>query len=403
MNPRITRPEATYSIKDYTLTVTLLEHLSEAVFLLDSQGLIEYANGPALHLLGLPFESVRQRSIDDFIVQVQDESLLGNDSLKTTERIKLYPINDQEALIQSPSRLIPVIIACNQIPASAESHSYYLLTAKDLSHRRETEFEMQSDQVLSIYRNRLKTISSLSLSLLHSLTQPLMALQLQTELFQKNYANVLSATSGGMHRLDEISQSIKKINDILDGIREFARWSLEEHLVWIDLQDIFKRAQSLLSYEIEYHKIELHINIAEDFPRLFVYPILLTEAIFNLLKNAVEAHQDWDDQGTGKKISLAGIVGQHHWVEIVVEDNAPAIPSEHRSKIFKPYFTTKNGHEHAGLGLTVAQKIFGTLGGDLSYYSTGCNHNAFRGRLPVSWSDERNTLQNLIEFHHHHR
>lgn len=397
----VIQSEGKHSLQDYALTVTLLEHMSDAIFLLNSQGQIEFANSASLNMLDYPMDSIRGHSISDFIVEIEDDYLLGRTVLGVTEWIKHLPFDDLEAIMQGKERLIPVIVSCHPITDDTEKATYFLFSAKDMSRHREAEFELQSDQILSIYRNRMKTVSSLSASLIHALTQPLQALQLQAELFQQNYSHLLQANDNGIRRLSEIMELIRKINAILEGIREFAQWSLDEQILQVNLSDIFKRATSLLTYEIDYYKIELREKIDPGFPQIHVYPILLTEAIFNLIKNSIEAHQGWDSQGSVKKINLLGKVTPHHWLEIVVEDNAPAIPKDYRTKIFKPYFTTKTSGKHVGLGLTVSQKIFEILGGDLTYYSSGSHHNAFQGRLPVSDMDERHTLQNLIELHHH--
>jgi len=43
-------------LRDYTTTITILEHLSDAVFILSADGSIQYANHNATDMLRLPIE-----------------------------------------------------------------------------------------------------------------------------------------------------------------------------------------------------------------------------------------------------------------------------------------------------------------------------------------------------------
>jgi signal transduction histidine kinase len=51
-------------------------------------------------------------------------------------------------------------------------------------------------------------------------------------------------------------------------------------------------------------------------------------------------------------------------VEVVVSDNGPGIPVEHRDAVFDPFFTTRQG-EGTGLGLSVSFRIIEHHDGDL--------------------------------------
>ena len=44
-------------------------------------------------------------------------------------------------------------------------------------------------------------------------------------------------------------------------------------------------------------------------------------------------------------------------VELIVEDDGSGIPEEILSKIFQPFFTTKNRNQGSGLGLAIVENI----------------------------------------------
>ena len=102
-----------------------------------------------------------------------------------------------------------------------------------------------------------------------------------------------------------------------------------------------------LSYDLEEKKIDFKVkgdqlNIEAD-------EQLLRQALFNLLLNAIQA-VDGDAQ-----IEVLAEKRNASEALLEVRDNGPGVPADHRTEIFKPYFTTqKTG---TGLGLAVVQQI----------------------------------------------
>ena len=58
--------------------------------------------------------------------------------------------------------------------------------------------------------------------------------------------------------------------------------------------------------------------------------------LLNLLDNAAQAFDE------GGVITINTCLTQDGWVEIQVSDNGCGIPAENLSKLFTPFFTTKN-------------------------------------------------------------
>jgi len=80
--------------------------------------------------------------------------------------------------------------------------------------------------------------------------------------------------------------------------------------------------------------------------RDLVEPVLL-----NLLRNAVQATANVSQPN----IQIAGRMNRRGNVVLEVSDNGPGVPSDMASKIFVPFFTTKE--EGSGVGLALARQI----------------------------------------------
>ena len=60
---------------------------------------------------------------------------------------------------------------------------------------------------------------------------------------------------------------------------------------------------------------------------------------------------------------------------MILQDSGPGIPAADRLKVFEPFYTTRQGSRHLGMGLTLAQDIVNNHQGLLEIdpdYTSGC-------------------------------
>jgi signal transduction histidine kinase len=93
----------------------------------------------------------------------------------------------------------------------------------------------------------------------------------------------------------------------------------------------------------------LRPKVTADLPAVEADEAMLRQALFNLLLNSVQA------VGAGGDIQIVAERAGPNEARIDVRDNGPGVLPEHRTEIFKPYFTTHE--EGTGLGLAVVQQI----------------------------------------------
>ncbi len=109
------------------------------------------------------------------------------------------------------------------------------------------------------------------------------------------------------------------------------------------------------------------------------------EAILNLVSNACYAmrqkQQSSDDYEPTLAVSTRLV---DDVVEIRVRDNGPGISDDVVSRIFNPFFSTRDGALGAGLGLSIAADVARRLGGDLSVDTVYGEYTVFTMSLPVA-------------------
>ena len=122
-------------------------------------------------------------------------------------------------------------------------------------------------------------------------------------------------------------------------------------------------------------------NVRGRLPALALAPHRLTQAVFNLVKNAGDALRGAADgkvtlaaecvergdravQNANGKLSKAS-----HYVRLSVCDNGPGMSDEVRARAAEPFFTTKTRSLSTGLGLSLVHGIVTGAGGTLDIHS----------------------------------
>ncbi|HZR34016.1 MAG TPA: sensor histidine kinase N-terminal domain-containing protein [Nevskia sp.] len=104
--------------------------------------------------------------------------------------------------------------------------------------------------------------------------------------------------------------------------------------------------------------IDISLVVAGEAVTVSGNPVLLSEALNNLLDNAIKYHPG------GGRISIE--VGAQPRPSVRVADDGPGIPPELREQVLKRFFRVdRSGREGSGLGLAIVQEIVRAHGGAL--------------------------------------
>ena len=105
--------------------------------------------------------------------------------------------------------------------------------------------------------------------------------------------------------------------------------------------------------------------------------VQLSQVILNLLNNSFDAMETVED----KFVEIKFIKTQTHF-SILISDSGPGIPGDIASRIFNPFFTTKEVGKGTGLGLSIAKGIIEDHQGELSLHQGGAR-TTFEIKLPL--------------------
>jgi signal transduction histidine kinase len=186
------------------------------------------------------------------------------------------------------------------------------------------------------------------------------------------YANLLSKKISPSNNtsVDAILLEIKNMDVIISELLAFAKPTVL-NTSSVDLNDLVNKTVSTVTEGND--RIKVLISTAGT---LYVKgdEVLLKQALANLFINAVESMPE----GGSLEVTTGSVNDK---VIITVEDTGHGIPDNIKSKIFLPFYTTKE--KGIGLGLALVQKIIVSHGGIIDVESREGEGSTFRITLPA--------------------
>lgn len=219
-------------------------------------------------------------------------------------------------------------------------------------------------------------LSRLLARLAHEIRNPLSSLDIHVQLLEEDLAlaahpesekltDRLAIIHGELHRLDSI-------------VKQFLRLAGPSALDLepVNVGQVVEHVCKLLRPEAAAREILIVSEIDADLPAIPADPVQLTQALLNIVINALQAI---DRQG--KVFVKVRLVTSENYLAIQVNDTGPGLPSDKLATIFEPYFTTKpDGH---GLGLWIAQQIAAAHQGEINAGSAPGGGAFFILKLPL--------------------
>ncbi|MFT7002772.1 MAG: PAS domain S-box-containing protein [Sulfurimonas sp.] len=185
--------------------------------------------------------------------------------------------------------------------------------------------------------------------------------------------------------INEEAQSIVKQTEYLsrtiDDFRNFFR--PDKEVEEVELVDIFNNAKKIVGKSLEHNQVKLFIT-HEKHSKVNTYSRELLQVFINILKNAEEVLIDKREEN--RKIEV-NVTSDDEYITIKICDNGGGIDSLVMSKIFIPYFSTKDKKTATGLGLYMSKTIIEKhLKGTIEVYNSDCGA-CFKIDIPVKFKE----------------
>ena len=212
----------------------------------------------------------------------------------------------------------------------------------------------------------------------HEIKNPLTPIQLSAERLQRKYKDQITKDQSVFTECTEtIIRQVSEIGRMVNEFAEFARMP-EPHMKDENVIELIK--SSLVLQRQAYHQIDFKFSPPKALSdvRVSCDAGLISQALNNVIKNAVEAVED-SAKDEKPRITIDVERDDGHFM-IKIHDNGPGIDDDKMGSITEPYVTTKE--KGTGLGLAIVKKIMEDHNGSLTIENR-ISHNCVIGATVV--------------------
>ena len=255
-------------------------------------------------------------------------------------------------------------------------HSGWMGSMVDITERKHADERARQQQDRLQSTARLVAMGEMASSIAHELNQPLAAISS----YCTGAANLLRSkvpTTEVLPALDKAVEQAHRAGQVIRRIYSLARPG-EGRFETVNLAERVDAALALMDNEMRQKGIRIALDLA---PQAAVDgdPVLLEQALFNLLRNAMESMRDTAPEQRQISIALTCADG---YASLTIADRGCGIDPGVAGQLFDPLFTTKP--EGMGMGLAICRSVVENHRGRLSFEANPEGGTQFHVLLPLA-------------------
>ena len=180
--------------------------------------------------------------------------------------------------------------------------------------------------------------------------------------------------------IDQSLAGIQQVARIASAMKTFARRGSSEMEV-ADINQALDMTAAISRNEWKYDA-DLELALDPDLPKVACHIGELSQVWLNLIVNAAHAIKAKPDLPRGLiTISTSSSNGM---IDVTIADNGTGMSDDISTRIFEPFFSTKESGEGSGQGLAICQTIVTEQhGGDIQLWTESGQGSRFTVRLPI--------------------
>jgi two-component system, LuxR family, sensor kinase FixL len=266
---------------------------------------------------------------------------------------------------------------------NAAGRRFFTGFAHDLTDERRTQGRLQQLQSELAHISRLSAMGEMGSALAHELNQPLSAISN----YMKGSRRLLESVQGPEAAkieaaLDKAAEQAIRAGQIIRRLRDFVSRRESERRVE-SLSKLIEEASALGLVGAREQGVQLKFEFDSDGDLVLTDRVQLQQVLVNLFRNALDAMAESPRRELNVRTRrLAG-----NMIEIEVSDTGPGFAEDAESRLFQPFFTTKESG--MGVGLSISRTIIEAHGGQMRARTNDSGGATFRFTLPIAAVEDR--------------
>ncbi len=343
--------------EEHTFSETLLDTVASLVIVFDTEKRVVRFNKACEDVTGFSFDEMLGTNDWKKLIPVDEQGKVADifERLKSGEDMV---INENHWLAKDGSKRL--ISWTRRVLKDADGKVKNIIgTGLDITDQRKAEIKARHHLEAAARLQRLQTASELATVLAHELNQPLAAIAMYAESGQKLLDHMQPPHKKISGVMGQISEQSLRAGEIIRRLREFVNRGKIE-VAPMDLNTTIHHVCALMATKALNAGIKLNINTDEDLPDVLGDEVHIEQVLFNLIRNAIEALQESE---TADGCITVTTSHANNMARVCVRDNGPGVDEESVSKLFEPFYSTKE--DGLGVGLRISRSLIQTHGGEL--------------------------------------
>lgn len=229
-----------------------------------------------------------------------------------------------------------------------------------------------------VHASRLAVVGEMSAGVAHEINNPLTIISSCSQLISR-FSKSQEPDSLRLNRyLVKINSSIDRISVIIKGLKYFAHQGEDRApKKSCNIQNIMDETTPFCMDHLNSLDIKFKVDVVPDVV-INCHSVQISQVLINLLKNASDALEDHIEEEKWISINFRSDVEYFYFI---ISNSGDKISHEVASRIFNPFFTTKD--TGTGLGLSISQTIMKDHGGELYLDINNYDNTTFVIKHPI--------------------
>lgn len=244
--------------------------------------------------------------------------------------------------------------------AHIRSEDYIVVMFHDVTNLRRAETSLHENA-------KLASLGLMASGVAHEINTPLGAIMLRISQL-KRFLGLKDFEQKIPGVLDSMDQACAHIDGIIKGLKNISRSGVHDEKQRIQVAELVGGVTSLCQSKFDEAKVSLVVHPPNEDLLLDCNVSKISQVLVILLENALLSYESGNSKK--RKVTLSSS-GDGTFVEFRVKDGGPGIPPWIESKMFEPFYTSREVGKGTGLGLSIAKGIADDHSGNLVLENRG--------------------------------